>query len=88
MKKNGLATVGTPVGQDEMAALRARVAELEALAKYYEERLRLSKHKQFSASSEKSGHDPNQMSFFNEAEMLADENVPEARAHSSRKALP
>ncbi|MHC1785771.1 MAG: IS66 family transposase [Christensenellales bacterium] len=67
-----------------MAALKARIAqlenhtlELEALVKYYEERLRLSRHKQFGASSEKSGQDANQLSFFNEAEVLADANVPE-----------
>ena len=63
--------------RDETAALKARVAELEALVKYYEERLRLSRHKQFGASSEQSDHHSDQLSFFNEAEVLADANVPE-----------
>ena len=76
MKKSGLVAAGTPVVQDEVVTLRARVVELEALVKYYEERLRLSKHKQFGASSEKSRHDGDQLSFFNEAEVLADANVP------------
>lgn len=55
----------------------ARIAELEALVKYYEERLRLSKHRQFGASSEKSEYDFTQISIFDEAEATADENVPE-----------
>jgi len=39
------------------------------------ERLKLSKHKQFGASSEKSAYD--QLSMFNEVETTADANVPE-----------
>ena len=63
--------------QSEITALKARVSELEILIKYYEEQLRLSKHRQFGSSSEKSGHDPNQLSIFNEAELLSDVSVPE-----------
>ena len=48
--------------QSEIITLKARVSELEILIKYYEEQLRLSKHRQFGSSSEKSGHDPNQLS--------------------------
>jgi len=55
----------------------ARIAELEALVKYYEEQFRLSKHRQFGASSEKSEYDFSQLSIFNEAEATADANVPE-----------
>jgi len=36
-----------------IVALTARNAELEALVKYYEEQLRLAKHRQFASSSEK-----------------------------------
>ena len=63
--------------QTEIAALKARISELERLLKYYEEQLRISKHRQFGASSEKSEYDPVQLSIFNEAELFADENVPE-----------
>lgn len=77
MKESELSTVGNPAKPDETAALKARVAELEALVKYYEERLRLSRHKLFGASSEQSAHNPDQISLFNEAEVLADANVPE-----------
>lgn len=54
----------------------ARIAELEALVKYYEEQFQLAKHRQFGASSEKSEYDL-QLSIFNEAESTADTNVPE-----------
>ena len=63
--------------QTEIAALKARISELERLLKYYEEQLRISKHRQYGASSEKSEYDPAQLSIFNEAELFADENVPE-----------
>ena len=63
--------------QSEITTLKARVSELEILIKYYEEQLCLSKHRQFGSSSEKSGHDPNQLSIFNEAELLSDVSVPE-----------
>ena len=52
--------------QQIVAEKDARIAELEALLKFYEEQFKLSKHRQFGASSEKS--DFSQMSFFNEAE--------------------
>ena len=77
MKKSDLDAVNDAVIPDETAALKARVAELEALVKYYEERLRLSRHKRFGASSERSDHNSDQLSFFNEAEVLADANMPE-----------
>ena len=52
--------------QQIVAEKDARIAELETLIKFYEEQFRLSKHRQFGTSSEKS--DFSQMSFFNEAE--------------------
>jgi len=52
----------------------ARIAELETLVKWYEEQFRLSKHRQFGASSEKSEYD--QLDLFNEAEATADMTVP------------
>ena len=52
-----------------------RITELEALVNYFEELFRLSKHRQFGASSEKSEYD--QLGIFNEVEASADENIPE-----------
>ena len=49
----------------------ARIAELELLVKFYEEQFRLSKHRQFGASSEKSTL-PAQPNLFDEAENTAD----------------
>lgn len=65
------------VSATEFAAIKTQLAELQALVKYYEEQLRLVKHRQFGASSEKSAYDINQLSFFNEAEATADANVAE-----------
>ena len=60
---------------ENVVELKGRIVELEALVKYYEEQFRLTKHRQFGASSEKSEYD--QLDLFNEAEAAADENVPE-----------
>jgi transposase len=56
--------------------LQNRVAELEALVRFYEEQFRLYKHRQFGPSSEK-GVLPDQLNFFDEAENTADPNIPE-----------
>ena len=77
MKKSDLAAVDTAENQTEIAKLKARVSELETLVKYYEEQFRISKHRQYGASSEKSEYDFAQLSVFNEAELFADANVPE-----------
>jgi transposase len=61
----------------ENVALKSKITELEALVKYYEEQFRLSKHRQFGASSEKSEYDFGQLSIFNEAELFADEKTSE-----------
>jgi transposase len=54
----------------------ARIAELEALVKHYEEMFRLSQSRRFGASREKTN--PNQMSFFvNEPEPMADIEIEE-----------
>lgn len=60
---------------ENVADLKLRIAELEALVSYYEGQLRLARHRRFGASSEKSEYD--QLSFFNEAEATADANIPE-----------
>jgi len=54
--------------------LEAEIVELRALVKYYEEQFRISKRRQFGASSEKSEYDFAQLSLFNEAELLADDS--------------
>lgn len=61
----------------EIAALKIENAKLAALVKYYEARFRLSQHRQYGASSEKSEYDYAQLSIFNEAELFADANEPE-----------
>ncbi len=73
MKKIDLMTEN----KTEIAELKSRISELETLVKFYEEQFRISKHRQFGASSEKSEYDYMQLSIFNEAELLADANVPE-----------
>ena len=81
IEKSDLDAVSNAVIQDGTVALKARVAELEALVKYYEELLRLSRHKLFGASSEQSGHHSDQLSFFNEAEVLVDAKCAGTRTH-------
>lgn len=63
--------------QGEIAALKGEVAQLKALVKYYEERFRLSQHRQFGGSSEKSQYDYAQLSIFDEAELFANAKEPE-----------
>ena len=53
-------------------------SELEALVKYYEEQLRLAKHRQFGVSSEKT-ECPEQLDLFDEAENTADPDLPEPK---------
>lgn len=53
----------------ENAKLKARIQELEAMNNWYVEQLKLSRQKQFGASSEKSQRDDlTQLNLFNEAE--------------------
>ena len=71
-----------------LARKDARIAELEALVKYYEEQFRLNKHRQFGPSSEKNTT-PGQLSFFDEIENTADtgQSEPELEqiAYTRRK---
>ncbi len=53
----------------------ARIAELEALVKWYEEQVKLAKKRQFGASSEKT--DAEQLGMFDEAENTADAEAEE-----------
>lgn len=73
MKKDAV----TVDSQAEIAALKSEIAELKMLVKFYEEQFRLSKHRQFGSSSEKSEYDITQLSIFDEAEATADVNMPE-----------
>ena len=56
--------------ENQITEQKSKIAELEALVKFYEGQFRLQKHRQFGASSEKSAYD--QPSLFNEAETVAD----------------
>ena len=62
--------------ESEIEKLKARITELEALNRYYEEQFRLHKHRQFGAKSEKSQYEDGfvQQDLFNEVEATADEN--------------
>jgi transposase len=64
------------IAASEYEDLKSRKAELEALVKYYEGQLRLAKHRQFGASSEK-GDIPEQLGLFDEAENTAEPKQPE-----------
>jgi transposase len=75
--------------QAEINYLKTENEKLKLLTKYYEEQLRLAKHRQFGASSEKTQL-PDQLNLFNEAETLADEHKPEPEleevaAHKRKK---
>lgn len=61
--------------EDKIALLTQQNEELQAQLNWYEEQFRLSQHKRFGASSEKSNS--NQLSIFNEAEQEAKANVKE-----------
>ena len=63
------------VAQESIEGLKKRIAELEALVKYYEELHRLHQHKKFASSSEKTH--PEQLSLFDEAENEADKHISE-----------
>ena len=62
--------------EEIVASQRARISELEALVKYYEERFRLAMIKQYAPSSEKSPP-PEQLGLFDEVENTADLTQPE-----------
>jgi len=64
------------ISASEYETLKSRKAELEALVKYYEEQLRLAKHRQFGSSSEK-GEVSEQLGLFDESENTADPKLPE-----------
>ena len=56
--------------------LKHKIAELEALVKWYEEQIRLAQHRQFAASSEKTDG-TEQLGLFDEAENTTDPNAEE-----------
>jgi predicted enzyme related to lactoylglutathione lyase len=57
--------------QAQNIELQNKIAQLEALVKFYEEQFRLAKHRQFGASSEKT-EGAEQLGLFDEAENMAD----------------
>lgn len=61
--------------QEEILTLKQQNAELEAKLRWYEEQFRLSVHKRYGCSSERTI--PEQISIFNEAEEEAKPSVPE-----------
>ncbi|MFZ3591914.1 IS66 family transposase zinc-finger binding domain-containing protein, partial [Bacillus sp. DJP31] len=61
--------------QEKCESLESKVAELTQLLKWYEEQFRLSQHKRFGSSSEKTDPDQLELSLFNEAEVEAAPNL-------------
>ena len=61
---------------DENTELKKRNSELETLVKFYEEQIRLAKHRQFGSSSEKT-ESTEQMGLFDEVENAADPKASE-----------
>jgi len=59
-----------------ISEMAARIAELEAIVRYYEEQFRLVQHQRFGASSEK-GMASGQLCLFDEVENTADAEEPE-----------
>ena len=55
----------------DFLALKEHAARLERQVEYLLEQMRLSRHRQFGASSEKSEYDLAQLNLFNEAEVMA-----------------
>lgn len=62
---------------EEFVALKAQVAHLERQVEYLLGQMRLSRHRQFGSSSEKSEYDGEQLNLFNEAEVFAAPESPE-----------
>jgi hypothetical protein len=60
---------------NEVIELKAEIKQLEAQVQWLMEQLKLARHRQFGASSEKTSSD--QLSLFNEAEATADPTVTE-----------
>lgn len=82
MKKSASSVTNPTCEIDELTAeietLKADKAKLTALVAYYEEQLRLSKHRQFGSSSEQiQVPGCEQLTLFNEAEQLADQTAVE-----------
>jgi len=64
------------IQKDKILAQEQQIAELNARIKWFEEQFRLSRHKQFGASSERTV--PEQINLFNEAEDTANPQLEEA----------
>lgn len=62
---------------EEFVASKAQVAHLERQVEYLLGQMRLSRHRQFGSSSEKSEYDGEQLNLFNEAEVFAAPESPE-----------
>lgn len=65
--------------EKENSALKARNTELEQQLQWLMEQIKLSRKREFGASSEKSEYDFAQLKIFNEAEFFADEKAEEPK---------
>ena len=71
------------ISRTEYEALKEKNEELSKQVQWLMEKLRLSAHRQFGTSSEKT--DKAQLSFFNEVELEANSNVPELEMEEIEK---
>lgn len=62
---------------EDLIASKAHLAHLERQVEYLLGQMRLSRHRQFGPSSEKSEYDTEQLNLFNEAEVFAASEAPE-----------
>jgi hypothetical protein len=67
----------TKAEYEALIASKEQTVRLEQQVEYLLEQMRLSRHRQFGASSEKSAYDLAQLNLFNEAEIMADVEQPE-----------
>ena len=76
------------ISKDEyqsLIAIKTDYAYLKQQVDFLKEQMRLSRHKQFGSSSEKSGYDATQLNLFNEAESQAGESVAEPELTEIKK---
>jgi len=76
------------ISKDEYKSLIAIKQDYDYLKQqvdFLKEQMRLSRHRQFGSSSEKSEYDATQLNLFNEAESLADESVAEPELTEIKK---
>jgi len=73
--KNDTSTVTIP--KEEYTAMKEQISELSQKVEWFMEQIRLSQHRRFGSSSEKTIQGAEQLNLFNETEVTADVNFSE-----------